>query len=541
MFKRVINWKEFLPILLLCVFVSLANAKYSGGSGTAEDPYLISTPQDMNAIGSDSTDWNKHFKMTADINMAAYTGTKYKIIGNSTTNFTGTFDGNDHRIYNLKFSTTSSGYNIGLFGKTSYATIKNLGVEDVNISVPNIWFVGGLIGDMSHGSVINCYCTGKIKNSGYYCGGIVGYNSYGTLTNCYGEMFLNGLSYVGGLCGYHDGIINKCHSNSIITVSGEEAGGLCGRIGRGTGTTVFDSYAIGTVQGITAVGGFCGRNYSRIVNCFSAVEVAGTSLVGGFLGQDYSNANISGCFWDVEKSGINTSAGGAGVVGQTTTEMKTALPFVEAGWDFVGETTNGTNDVWRMCEDGISYPRLSWEFAKGDFVCPDGVDFTDFAVLANQWMQSPGYPSADIAPDTPDGVVDGKDLAVFAENWLGGVETRQPQADYVQRVDVQPCFSDLNFSPASTGNRFSITVVGSNLNFYDLINANCCITGINLDVTVDGNLIEIHEREEYIVLCTCVCDFPTTAVLGSFEAGTYIVEVFDVGGNSLGTTEVAIP
>ena len=56
----------------------------------------------------------------------------------------------------------------------------------------------------------------------------------------------------------------------------------------------------------------------------------------------------------------------------------------------------------------------------GDFVCPDGVDFVDFAVLASQWKDGPGVPSADIAPEGGDGVVDWKDVGVFGNNWLVG-------------------------------------------------------------------------------------------------------------------------
>jgi hypothetical protein len=41
--------------------------------------------------------------------------------------------------------------------------------------------------------------------------------------------------------------------------------------------------------------------------------------------------------------------------------MKTLSTFTSAGWDFVGETANGTNDYWRMCVDGVDYPRLAWE------------------------------------------------------------------------------------------------------------------------------------------------------------------------------------
>jgi len=46
------------------------------------------------------------------------------------------------------------------------------------------------------------------------------------------------------------------------------------------------------------------------------------------------------------------------------------------------------------------------------------VDLFDFAVLASQWLQAPGVPSADIAPDSGDGIVDINDLAVLAAHWL---------------------------------------------------------------------------------------------------------------------------
>ena len=43
----------------------------------------------------------------------------------------------------------------------------------------------------------------------------------------------------------------------------------------------------------------------------------------------------------------------------TTEQMQTSEVFIENGWDFVGETTNGIEDVWFMRE-GL-YPQLSWE------------------------------------------------------------------------------------------------------------------------------------------------------------------------------------
>jgi hypothetical protein len=49
------------------------------------------------------------------------------------------------------------------------------------------------------------------------------------------------------------------------------------------------------------------------------------------------------------------------------------------------------------------------------------VDFKDFAILANQWFQDSGYPSADISPPGGDGVVNFEDLSLFADHWLEGV------------------------------------------------------------------------------------------------------------------------
>ena len=50
------------------------------------------------------------------------------------------------------------------------------------------------------------------------------------------------------------------------------------------------------------------------------------------------------------------------------------------------------------------------------------MDIEDLNAVVNQWLQSPGAPSADIAPSPHDGKVDFLDFAAMAENWLFGVE-----------------------------------------------------------------------------------------------------------------------
>jgi hypothetical protein len=59
----------------------------------------------------------------------------------------------------------------------------------------------------------------------------------------------------------------------------------------------------------------------------------------------------------------------------------------------------------------------------GDFEPDCDVEWADLAVLAGQWLQIPGTPSADIAPPPEgDGIVDFYDFAEFAIHWLEGTE-----------------------------------------------------------------------------------------------------------------------
>lgn len=58
----------------------------------------------------------------------------------------------------------------------------------------------------------------------------------------------------------------------------------------------------------------------------------------------------------------------------------------------------------------------------GDIDQDGDVDSGDYAVLANQWLQFPLGPSADIAPAGGDGIVDFRDLAVVADHWLEGAD-----------------------------------------------------------------------------------------------------------------------
>jgi hypothetical protein len=127
-------------------------------------------------------------------------------------------------------------------------------------------------------------------------------------------------------------------------------------------------------------------------------------------------------FWD---NTVNPSPKGIGnaadpnVIGASTTQMQTADTYIAAGWDFIAETENGIEDIWRLCNGQADYPKFTWQFLMADFACPYGVDVYDLAVFVEQWLQlSACY--ADIAPDGGDGIVNMLDFAVLADNWIQG-------------------------------------------------------------------------------------------------------------------------
>jgi hypothetical protein len=328
--------------------------------------------------------------------------------------------------------------------------------------------LGGLAGRNVSGHISTCYATGAVTGHNYL-GGLVGRvgNPYvvtpgGTISNCYATGDVSGSNYLGGLVGangvaYHtDGSdITNCYASGSVTggYGSDCLGGLLGfnedaRINNSNSTgsvlALYDSYSLGglvgsnmgggvtnccstsPVSGYHNVGGLVGRhNLGVIRNCYSAGSVSGSVWVGGFVG--YCNGcGIYDCFWDkftseqVEGVGFGSPAG---TEGKTTLEMKTRSTFTEAGWDFVGETVNGPNDIWRMCLDGVSYPLLSWEFPIADLLCPDGVDFVDYSHLASRWRQVDCAAMNDCGRADLDfsGAVDWGDLKIFCHHWLDAV------------------------------------------------------------------------------------------------------------------------
>jgi len=391
-------------ILVLAIVVLLwigtgTDARYSGGTGEPNDPYQIATAEDLNDIGNHQEDWNKHFILVNDVNLAEYTGMQFKIIGSwiyrgnpNNKPFAGVFDGNDHKIWNFTWASTGRD-GIGLFacvGKDGQ--IKNLGMENVNVNVNGTeeegFYVGGLVG-FNEGTISSCYSSGSVSGN-EHVGGLAGSNWPGRIMNCYSKSSVSGCWEVGGLVGDNEGTISSCYSSG--SVSGySDVGGLVGDNSDGiisscysTGTVsgghptgglvgynrlggdILKSYYTGSVSGDWYVGGLVGWNCDTITNCYSSGSVSGKGEdVGGLVGHNYgtisasySTGNVSG---DTEVGGLvgwnsgtiincysSTNISGTsyvgGLVGQNGYYM---LPGTWPGWIYncysVGSVSGTTN------------------------------------------------------------------------------------------------------------------------------------------------------------------------------------------------------
>ena len=76
-------------LILVLLAVSASAGTYSGGDGSAEYPYRIGTPNDLNDIGNHVEDFNKCFVMVNDVNLADYTGIQFNIQHHSPVFLTG--------------------------------------------------------------------------------------------------------------------------------------------------------------------------------------------------------------------------------------------------------------------------------------------------------------------------------------------------------------------------------------------------------------------------------------------------------------------
>ena len=454
--QRTKTWQTIPLTIVVCLACIPAQAKYGGGRGTAEDPYQIWTAEHMNAIGAEPNDLGKHFKLMANIDLSAYEGDSFNLIGYSddskriTYSFWGLFDGNGHTLSNLTYiiegpdPRDESPSWLRAYGIFRYLSgeVRDLGLINPTIRPSatcsyRVGQMGALAGYCLRGSITNCYVQGGHISGDSTVGGLVGIlgsssssttyaatvsdcsasctvscsledhpaagppgavsaafgglvgSSQGTILHSYahGNVEAAGVDSVGGLVGHLqcNGTVEACLATGRVS-GGNAVGGLAGFTD--ANSVIQASYCTGPVSGATRVGGLVGRarRESTIRDCYSRGSVSGQERVGGLVGEveygswlerSYATGAVLGslktgglighqperlalsdCFWDLETSGLDDSDGG---IALSTAEMQDWHTYINATWDFVDESANGTEDLWQMRPDASTYPQLAWE------------------------------------------------------------------------------------------------------------------------------------------------------------------------------------
>jgi hypothetical protein len=324
--------------------------------------------------------------------------------------FHGLFDGNGKTITAFRYRDIHTQY-VGLF---QYVTgeIKNLHLVRATVT-GGTYGTGALIGYMEKGGLTDCSATQANVSGDYRVGGLVG-SADGIITRCVSSGRVSGVRYVGGLVGQVGEGTVKFSSSRADVVGEEGVGGLVGATLRQP--VIVDScYATGKVKGIRYVGGLAGQVVGGIVTkCYSIGVVSGNQDVGGLVGAQWASAEVMACLWDIETSGQTTSKGGTG---KTTAEMQSYDTFASRSWVFP--------QIWILWCEGINYPVLAWQMPVSDLLCPNGVNFRDFAWFALDWGRRDCSAFDDYCYYSDldrSGAVDYIDLAIFAGDWLVGVD-----------------------------------------------------------------------------------------------------------------------
>ena len=295
-----------------------ANAEIGG---TANNPYKIFTAAQLenfrdivNGANNQTVDPDAHAKLMNDINLEGNATNQWTPIGNDAHQYIGTFDGDGHTISGLYIGSSDTDYQ-GLFGYLDQGgTVQDLTVSG---SVKGKWYVGGVVGNNTGGTVTGCIFSGSgtVTGTGDYVGGVVGYNS-GSVENCYNIGNVSGNNYVGGVVGDNRGSVENC-------------------------------YNTGTVNGSDYVGGVVGRNFGGVKNCYNTGTVSDGTTSGGVVGYNISSgtsAIVENCYFlqGTAGSGIGKNEGG----GDATEKDDTAFHSGEVAYLLEQNVENSEKPVW---------------------------------------------------------------------------------------------------------------------------------------------------------------------------------------------------
>ncbi len=266
--------------VVVALGVSFTCSAFSGeGSGTESDPYQITNADELFEVRGDLT---AYYKLMNDIDLTQWIQEDnpkqgWNPIGDATSRFSGTFDGNNHSIRGLYINRPNQSY-IGLFGSVCNATIKNIAL--INPQIIGYDYVGGLVG-YSYGD----QQTTNITNATIIAGNV------------------RGDSYIGGVLGVSESYsshhpnqihINGCYSSTTLTATSSCCGGIAGGYMNADRFYLTNNQFAGTISSQANVGGILGVGYGCTITCnISRGTIRTESNASGIVGYIYGGTIIN--------------------------------------------------------------------------------------------------------------------------------------------------------------------------------------------------------------------------------------------------------
>ncbi len=379
---------SLLVCALLLVSLNFAVVAADGtlalsGSGIESDPYIIGTIDEFKAFRDDVNGGNsykgKFVKLTSDIDLE---NEEWTPIGNSTNKFQGKFDGGEYTVSNLKITGNNS--YVGLFGYTTDGEIKNLTVNNAEVS--GYLGVGVVAGCPYTSDYTNITVTGHVEVNGFaYVGGVLGRNLYADATDitldvdATSYVYANSVdgdtayrTYVGGVIGFMgegNHTVSNVTSNIKVIGSTIDVGGVVGIAHYGntfrnvtcSGNVTLESGDLDDVQEIGGIAGVWLNQAGQTVifdNCIfsGAISVNGQTLAssnapnGGLVGTTYGSGTGS-----LSLNGTEYEAVGVGMVYNKTEDvyevtgadgLKTLASKVNGGESYEGDTVKLMTDAY---------------------------------------------------------------------------------------------------------------------------------------------------------------------------------------------------
>ena len=316
---KFVGGRSSLSVTVNQVGIADSEDRYAGGSGTKDDPWLISRPVHMMHMSEDlESGAVKYFKMKEDVNMQDVDWTP----ANNEAPYDKAidFDGNGKSIVNFNCNVVSMPSLLGVLN----GSIRNVTFKDAVVGKSNAGYVGIIAGGVAEdkivGSISNVTIDGGTVTGKQITGAMVGNAGEITFTDCVvkNTKIVSSGSAVGGIVGFTTGkvVFDGCSvslDQGGITAS-KYLGGIAGRITAGGSMTGCSSVV--EVNGIDNLGGLVGGATNvafAMENSYSAAEIMATgSYIGGLIGtMQITGSSIRDCY----ATGFVESTGGSAIGG----------------------------------------------------------------------------------------------------------------------------------------------------------------------------------------------------------------------------------